>query len=126
MSINNKSPQTFLGGTWVSWGSGRVPVGVNTNDTNFNTVEKTGGESTHKLVTSEMPSHNHSGQFSYDSTSHKISNVGCYQGGGGTLLNVLNIESSTTHSIIPASNGSNGSHNNLQPYITCYMYKRTA
>ena len=42
-----------------SLGGGRVPVSVNTDDTNFNTVEKTGGESTHKLVVSEMPKHKH-------------------------------------------------------------------
>ena len=40
MSVNNVSPQTFLGGTWTKWGSGRVPVGVNTSDSNFSTVEK--------------------------------------------------------------------------------------
>jgi hypothetical protein len=32
-----------FGGTWVAWGSGRVPVGVNTSDTSFDTVEETGG-----------------------------------------------------------------------------------
>ncbi|MFR1213621.1 MAG: phage baseplate protein [Acutalibacteraceae bacterium] len=31
-------------GTWAAWGGGRTPVGVNTADTSFNTVEKTGGE----------------------------------------------------------------------------------
>jgi len=32
-----------FGGTWEAWGSGRVPVGVNTSDTSFDTVEETGG-----------------------------------------------------------------------------------
>ena len=40
----NVNPVTYLGfGTWQLWGAGRVPVGINTNDGNFNTVEKTGG-----------------------------------------------------------------------------------
>ena len=40
----NVNPATYLGfGTWQLWGAGRVPVGINTNDGNFNTVEKTGG-----------------------------------------------------------------------------------
>ena len=34
--------ELYSGGTWVSWGSGRVPVGVNTNDSDFKTVERTG------------------------------------------------------------------------------------
>ena len=33
----------MFGGTWVAWGAGRVPVGVDTTDTDFDTVEETGG-----------------------------------------------------------------------------------
>ena len=40
---NNTSPASLFGGTWQSWGSGRVPIGVNTSDSEFSTVEKTGG-----------------------------------------------------------------------------------
>ena len=36
-----------LGGGWVSWGAGRVPVGVDTTQTEFNTVGKTGGAKKH-------------------------------------------------------------------------------
>ena len=43
-STSNTNPAEILGfGTWVLWGSGRVPVCVNESDTNFDTVEKTGG-----------------------------------------------------------------------------------
>lgn len=70
MSVNNTNPSSFFGGTWVTWGSGRVPVGVNTVDSNFNYVEKAGGSSTssasvsgytnnHALTLNEIPSHNH-------------------------------------------------------------------
>ena len=41
MSTANVNPSTFITGTtWVAWGSGKVPVGVDTSDTSFNTVEK--------------------------------------------------------------------------------------
>lgn len=40
MSVTSTIPLTYFGGTWVAWGSGRVPVGINTSDSNFNTVEK--------------------------------------------------------------------------------------
>ena len=43
ISTNNTNPATLFGfGTWTSWGSGRVLVGVNTSDNDFKTVEKTG------------------------------------------------------------------------------------
>lgn len=53
LTINSANPSTYFGGTWVAWGTGRVPVGVDTNDSNFNTVEKTGGSSA-------IQSHSHS------------------------------------------------------------------
>lgn len=40
-SIN---PGVTFGGTWIEWGKGRVPVGVNTADIEFNEVEKIGGK----------------------------------------------------------------------------------
>ena len=47
INISGANPSTYLGGTWVAWGTGKVPVGgVNTSDTDFNTVEKTGGSKT--------------------------------------------------------------------------------
>ena len=42
------NPGTLYGGTWAAWGGGRVPVGVNTADSDFNTVEKTGGKKTER------------------------------------------------------------------------------
>ena len=43
MSTDSANPSAKFGGTWVAWGSGRVPVGVDTSDTAFDTVEETGG-----------------------------------------------------------------------------------
>ena len=61
MSTSAVNPSSIYPGTsWVAWGSGRVPIGVNSSDTAFNSVEKTGGAKTHTLTVSEMPSHNHS------------------------------------------------------------------
>ena len=47
LSVTNTNPSSKFGGTWVAWGSGRVPVGVNSSDSSFNSVEKTGGSKTH-------------------------------------------------------------------------------
>ena len=114
MSVNNTNPSTFFGGTWVSWGAGRVPVGVDTNDTDFATVEQTGGEKTHTLTVSEMPSHKH--------TVEAI-------GSGTTQQELTAFNVSTTSGIDSYAGtdftGGGQAHNNLQPYITCYMWKRT-
>lgn len=103
-----------LGGTWVAFGAGRVPVGVDTTQTEFNTVLKTGGEKTHKLTIAEMPSHTHNDRW-LSSTSGGDSG---YYGDSGILGNNASYKTFAT--------GGGGAHNNLQPYITCYMYRRTA
>jgi microcystin-dependent protein len=95
------------------WGTGRVPVGVDTSQTEFNTVEKTGGEKAHTLTIAEMPSHNHS----YDLYSgNNMANS------GNNVAHGYPEHYNRTYST--GSNGSGQAHNNLQPYITCYMFKR--
>jgi len=121
MSVASVSPATLFGGTWVPWGTGRVPVGIDTSDAAFDTVEKTGGAKTHTLSTAEMPTHNHGGKIAGTSNGDYMGLVGGGQGGWG-------IASSTNNNIYRAgisNDGSGSAHNNLQPYIACYMWKRT-
>ena len=142
MSTANVNPSTFITGTtWVAWGSGRVPVGVDTSDTSFNTVEKTGGEKTHTLTENEMPAHKHTG------TEQEAQKFDIQQ--GSTFETRRYTASFTAETMQTTSAGvanPNGSfsgygevvvehgitvgggqpHSILQPYITCYMFKRTA
>lgn len=146
MSTNSTNPKDFLGGTWEAWGKGRVPVGVDLSDTDFNDAGKMGGEKTHYLSVSEMPSHNHEGTYDYlnSETTGKPDDNGQYsqtkysvkydvtQGGmryvetsSGMILPIpLSNAIESEHGVCP--NGGSQAHNNLQPYITCYMWKRTA
>ena len=118
MSVNNTNPSTFFGGTWEAWGAGKVPVGVDTSDTNFSTVEQTGGEKQHTLTIAEMPAHNHT--IPCTPTANDGSEP-TYQAAQ------VNAEATGNHnSIVAVSSGGGSPHNNLQPYITCYMWKRTA
>lgn len=124
MSVNSANPSTYLGGTWIAWGSGRVPVGVDPNDTSFDTVEETGGAKTHTLTAAQMPPHRHAVPrvntsssttgpgFTYSSSTKMTwaAHSG-YYGGSNTTAEAA---------------GTTQAHNNLQPYITCYMWKRTA
>ena len=128
MSVNSSNPGSLFGGTWVRWGSGKVPVGVDTDDASFNTAEKTGGEKTHKLSEAEMPAHKHkstdkSGEA--DPYVSRITSLG--NAGSGQQVAVLSAyDYSYLHILSTGSAGSGSAHNNLQPYITCYMWKRTA
>ena len=143
MSTSNTNPGTLFGGTWTAWGSGRVPVGINTSDTSFNTVEKTGGNKTHTITTSEMPSHNHTFSATTNSTGAHTHPVPYYQptfGAGDYPVNTtstsgfntktFNTNSSGAHThTVSGTTGNRGSGTAmslLQPYITCYMWKRTA
>ncbi|MCP4881866.1 MAG: hypothetical protein GY905_15090, partial [Gammaproteobacteria bacterium] len=57
-SISPTDPSTLLGvGTWVAFGAGKVLIGVDTGDDDFNTVRATGGAKTHTLTEDEMPTH---------------------------------------------------------------------
>jgi hypothetical protein len=128
MSINSTNPSVYFGGVWSLWGSGRVPVCINTSDSDFSYSEKTGGAKTVALSTSQMPSHD----------GH-VPNSSYYWGDAGESTYVLQTSSVFQYStnrpyVMRAGNevcirsqslGSGSSHNNLQPYITCYMWKRT-
>jgi len=145
MSVTNTNPSAFFGGTWVAWGTGRVPVGVNASDTNFSTVEKTGGASTITLSTAQIPSHFHGkGTLAADSGGAHKHNLSLTKSAWGvdSASNKVVVDSTTytaltnkatasagahghTISGSTAAAGSGNAHSNLQPYITCYMWKRT-
>ena len=112
-STSDENPSTIYGGTWVAWGKGQVPVGVDTSDSDFNTVEKTGGEKEHTLTVDEMPSHKHDFGQQFATTSSLSGAYGYYMIAG-------------TQTDVIKNTGGNQPHNNLQPYITCYMWKRIA
>ena len=113
LSINSTNPSKWFGGTWVSWGTGRVPVGVDTNQTEFSTVEKTGGSK-------YLQEHQHSKVMKWATAAYVYGYTDAFQFSGeykgGTM----------TESSGNVSNVTTGDSGNLQPYITCYMWKRTA
>lgn len=128
MSVNSTNPGDIFGGTWVAWGSGRVPVGVDTSDSSFSTVEKTGGEKTHTLTANEMPSHAHTipGSTVSWGTGVNAAHINESVMLGTTGTNQLLFLSDGGTILKTGEIGGSNAHNNLQPYITCYMWKRTA
>lgn len=116
-TVETNPSQIFGFGTWVLWGAGKVPVGVDTTQTEFNVVEKTGGEKTHTLSVPEMPRHAH----------YIASNLTNNPSGGIDRTIMYGVPASVEPTNYSSeSTGNNQPHNNLQPYITCYMFKRTA
>ncbi len=120
LTVNSANPSIYFGGTWVSWGSGRVPVGIDINDNDFNEVEKTGGEKEHALSIYEMPSHDHEFNRTYDGIANGEDNEERKVLAGKADNRYMPNAGKTS------TNGNGVAHNNVQPYITCYMWKRTA
>ncbi|MGP6360950.1 DUF859 family phage minor structural protein [Streptococcus dysgalactiae subsp. equisimilis] len=116
MSTSSANPSTFIGGTWQRYAQGRTIVGVSENETEFNYAGKTGGEKSHRLTNQEMPSHSHG------FNGNKM--VG--NGFGDAPANVT--ASGGWFQLHPktGSEGGDQPHNNLQPYITTYIWLRTA
>ena len=118
-ATNATNPGTLLGfGTWAAFGEGRVLIGIDSSDTDFDTAEETGGSKTHTLTESEIPSHRHQ-VGSQDSTA----------GNGGAAGNqefVQNFGSGIGNPCNTSFTGGGSAHNNVQPYIVVYMWKRTA
>ena len=114
------SPATLIGfGTWVRYGEGKVLVSQSGSDTEFDTLGETGGSKTHTLTVDELPAHTHTHTVQTGrSYSSSIGGPPIVQGSN----NVLIYEQAVTTS----STGSGQAHNNLQPYIVVYMWRRTA
>lgn len=176
MTTDSRNPGEIYGGTWTAWGSGRVPVGVNSADEDFNVTDKVGGSKegvaahTHSLspftVTTESGGrHYHAIRTRVATSKTSIENAyspwtpvedGEYPylvfgyDNNTTAVSINNniateIQTNTTRYLTTdfdiLANGahthtvnitgratySTGDKNgNLQPYITCYMWKRIA
>lgn len=146
ISTSSTNPNTLWGfGTWSAFGAGRTLVSLDAGQTEFDTVEETGGAKTHMLTESEMPSHTHV-QNAHTHTQNAHNHTQRYHsattGGlsGPTTAPDTSSNTPTNYGLVTAdttavnqnatatnqNTGGGGAHNNLQPYIVVYMFKRTA
>ena len=131
MTTENSNPGNTFGGTWQSWGAGRVPVGVDSSQVDFNTAEKTGGTNTsshfHRpgsLAANIGAVDNDTTSIGYDAVD-KTGATYDYAFSHGNLK--TNIPASrVNHATSIWGKTADTEISNLQPYITCYMWKRTA
>lgn len=116
ISLTGANPGTYLKGTWEQFGQGRTLIGVGagndgTNKQEFK-VNTTGGEYKHKLVIAEIPSHAHKYYSPIIQETTPSTNTSTY----GNYNKDYKIDSDSV--------GGDGYHNNVQPYITVYFWKR--
>ncbi len=118
MSTTNTNPGTLFGGVWRAFAPGRVLVGVNPSDSDFSTSGKMGGSKTHTLTVNEMPKHVHTQTLHWSAQA----------GNSSVVSPALETNDPREYSTYPTTGETGGGqpHNNLQPYITCYMWRRTA
>lgn len=129
----NANPSTLMGfGTWVSYAAGRVLIGVNPADPAFNQLEEIGGSKdavvvshTHTASTNTTGSHNHSTNIAQDSFGGGILSFGQMQFDNPNMV-YTGYAGDHSHTVTIGSTGTNDANANLQPYITVYMWKRTA
>lgn len=136
-ATNSTNPATLLGfGTWTAFGSGRVPVGYNSGDTDFNAGEKTGGSKTVNLQHSHTEGtlkaaigavNGDSAALGYQPVSaiSGVSYTNNYGVDGVSPGAISNVNHATPVYGSTANSGSTA-QTVVQPYITVYMWKRTA
>lgn len=109
--------EAHFGGRWEEYGSGRVLVGRAKGIPEFSDVNKEGGEINHTLTIAEMPRHSH---------EMKWSNEGAVGSGHGCLIRDNLSGESWPYGYWTGQDGGGQAHNNLQPYITVFRYRRVA
>lgn len=135
LSANNTNPGTLFGGTWEAISQGRCIVGAGAvqanNDTSHGNTPagawtaqagNMGGEITHTLSVSEMPSHDHN----VTKPGVNYSNLVCMAGAWnkwGPCGNGTGSGDWIWNKGVPPQGGSQA-HNNMPPYLVVYIWKR--
>lgn len=116
---DNDDHSNYLGFTWERIASGKMLIGIDSTDTDFNTIGKVGGEKTHTLTIDEMPQHN-----------HKISRF-INQKGFSTPFNdpntgwgLKNDDVNGVNDIMTTYSGGGQAHNNMPPYYVVAYWQR--
>ena len=119
ITIDPKNPSTIFGGTWVSWGGGTTLVSVNAADSDFNVVEKVGGTKAVTLTGDQLPTSTLSNVLMWKPLGYS----------GGFKVSTNNFDRTANNGEDFGGNnitlGGDQPHNNLPPYTTAYIWKRT-
>ena len=128
MNVNSTNPGTLFGGTWEQI-QGKFLLGMSSSYP----AGSQGGEASHTLTTEEMPSHGHnpanqSGYYGFITNSKKAFEVGDMgsQSGSGRYYPYSTVAFDVSRNTLTGTTGGGNSHNNMPPYLSIYIWKRTA
>lgn len=105
-------PATLWGGAWERVDEGRTLISAGSTYT----AGSTGGEATHTLINSEMPSHNHAIWYPNESAGNNSAQIG-----------YPSVASKSTYYAVGSNTGDVGggeAHNNMPPYLAVYIWHR--
>lgn len=129
------SPENLFGGTWEAMPAGRVLLAQGIASWGTYNAGSMGGEASHILSVGEMPIHNHSawtdaqGDHTHSYIYARGGNISCPPPFGGSTANVGSYQPTSTngnhgHGVGIGNTGSSQAHNNMQPYVSVYIWKR--
>lgn len=128
MNVNSTNPGTLFGGTWEQI-QGRFLLGMSSSYP----AGSQGGEASHTLTTAEMPSHGHNpanqaGYYGFITNSQKAFSIGDMgsQSGSGRYYPFTSATFDISRNTMTGTTGGGNSHNNMPPYLSIYIWKRTA
>lgn len=150
LSVDTRNPNAIFGfGTWIPFAEGRVLIGAGTGTDSRGearpfALNQTGGAYQHVLTVAEMAAHDHAhnltgstnpaGQHSHSIQTHpermSIHDIGGNWFRGGGTVNYTDPAGEHTHTVVIqgaiAARGSNNSHNIVQPFMVCNIWRRTS
>lgn len=122
-SNDSTSPATLFGGTWEALPAGYTLIAQGSGTDDYGRFTYTAGqkygERKHQLTTDEIASHSH--DYYLDTTKQGTSKDSSWLVDAGTLGTKATNVTRTTE-----PTGGNQPHNNIQPSIACYGWRRTA
>lgn len=113
---DNEDHSDYLGFTWVRTSIGKFPIGIDSNDADFDTIGNTGGEKTHTLIQTELPS---SLNVSMNTSSPSGSLDGQYLSYGSS-------SDIRSRSYTLDNTGGGQPHNIMPPYEVMAFWKRVS
>lgn len=124
---DNEDHSNYLGFVWERTGVGKAIVGIDSNDSDFDEIGKTGGEKTHTLTIAEIPSHDHGevfpSKYGYEYPLLTKNGKGISKNG---IMPSLETSEITDLQTMTGTTGGGQSHNNLGPYQIFAIWKRIA